>query len=341
MLNTNLSWSIFRDGKQDNRPVRFDSDWKTLTELLSVPIPVQTHLADPKGSTPAFSGAVFHEGQTRSISNMKSNQLLVLDFDNKAQDGASPSGQEVAERLDAGGIAGVIYTTYSSTPEKERFRVVVPMDRPLVSYHWREDWMRVSEWALDRLGLTPYREREGCIDLGALHNPAGMNFLPSSPLPDQMRFWIVDGGPLILDRDEILAYQLPAQISQGRSFSGNGILDFTWTEPFGIDFTTLRLKKLLEDHSIRTSNPSEIEGGVKYRCQCPWGEEHSQVKNGQDAYITLRQGKFPTFHCSHACHCDSRTIRDIAEYFGSEVLRGYAQPSRFTPGPLLRADELI
>ena len=97
MLNINLSWSIFKDGKQDNRPVRFDSDWNTLIDLLSVPIPVQQHLLDPKGLTPAFSGAVFHEGQTRAISNVESNQLLVLDFDNKHLEGSHPTGQEVAE----------------------------------------------------------------------------------------------------------------------------------------------------------------------------------------------------------------------------------------------------
>ena len=244
MLNINLSWSIFKDGKQDNRPVRFDSDWKTLTELLSVPIPIQKHLLDPKGSTPAFSGAVFHEGQTRAIANLESNQLLVLDFDNQHLEGPRPTSQEVAELLDDQGITSAIYSTYSSTPEKERFRVVIPMDRPVQSYHWREDWLRVSEWALHRLGLIPYREREGCIDLGALHNPAGMNFLPSSPLQDQMHFWIVDGSPLALDRDEILAFQLPVEISQSRCYSGNGTIDFTWTEPFGIDFPTLRLKSV-------------------------------------------------------------------------------------------------
>ena len=160
MLNINLSWSIFKDGKQDNRPVRFDSDWKTLTELLSVPIPIQKHLLDPKGSTPAFSGAVFHEGQTRAIANLESNQLLVLDFDNQHLEGPRPTSQEVAELLDDQGITSAIYSTYSSTPEKERFRVVIPMDRPVQSYHWREDWLRVSEWALHRLGLIPYRERE-------------------------------------------------------------------------------------------------------------------------------------------------------------------------------------
>ena len=59
-----------------------------------------------------------------------------------------------------------------------------------------------------------------------------------------MHFWIVDGSPLALDRDEILAFQLPVEISQSRCYSGNGTIDFTWTEPFGIDFPTLRLKSV-------------------------------------------------------------------------------------------------
>jgi len=343
MQNINLSWSIFNNGQVDNRPVRLDCTWNTLADFLSVPIPVQEHLADPKGATPAFSGAVYPPGVPRAISNMESIQLLTLDIDNKHLCGPRPTSMEVAELLDGQGVAAIIYTTYSSTPEKERFRVVIPLDQPLRSSHWSEDWFRVSEWALHRLGLCPYRELEGCIDLGALHNPIGLNFLPSSPLVDSMQFRVVDGSPLELNRDEILAFQPPVGINQGRVFQGDGTYDFSWTEPFSIYFTTLRLKQLLEANGIKTSHPSQIQGGVKYRCQCPWGEEHSQVKNGMDAYITLRQGKFPTFHCSHACHCDTRTIRDIAELYGPEVLRRYSQPEsrRFSQGPLLGADQLI
>ena len=340
MLELNLSWSIFKDGKEDNRPVRQDASWKTLTELLSVPIPPQVHLLDPKGATPAFSGGVYKSDQRRAIEHLESIQLLTLDFDNKHVDGPHPSGQEVAELLDRQGIASAIYTTYSSTPEKERFRVVVPMDRPLLGHHWREEWRRLSEWAVVRLGLSPYRALEGCIDLAALHLPGGLNFLPSNPHLEHMRFWIVDGQALVPDRDEILSFELPAENAPSRSYRGDGTYDSTWTRSFDIDFTTLRLKRLLEDHGTRTSTPTQIAGGWKHRCQCPWGEEHSQIKNGLDAYITLRQGKFPTFHCSHACHCDTRTIRDIAELYGPEVLHRYALPRR-TQGPLLGADELL
>jgi len=342
-MNINLSWSLFKNGQEDNRPVRFDSNWKTLVHLLSVPIPVQRHLADPKGATPAFSGAVYPPEVPRAIGNLETIQLLTLDFDNKHLEGPRPTSQDVAGLLDGQGIASVIYSTYSSTPEKERFRVVIPMDRPMRGSHWSEEWRRFSEWALYRLGLLPYRQLEGCIDLGALHNPIGLNFLPSNPNHDSMRSWIVDGNPLALDRDEILAFQLPAMFGQDHVFRGDGTYDYSWTEVFGIDFTTLLLKKLLEDHGVKTSHQTQIENGWKYRCQCPWGEEHSQFKNGMDSYITLRQGRFPTFHCSHACHCDSRTIRDVAEYFGSEVLRRYAQPAsmRLSTGPLLGADQLI
>lgn len=343
MTNLALSWSLFKYGATDNYPVRYDRDWLTFTKLLSVPITVQAHLADPKMATPAFSIATFLPDRPRSISSVASIQLLAFDFDNKHTEDKVVQGQEVAEHLDGLGVTGFIYTTYSSTPEKERFRVVIPLERSVQSRQINEDWFQLSEWALARLGFTLYRELKGCLDLGSLHNPAGIHFLPSSPCREQMRFWNVDGNPLSLPLDEIKAFQAPVEIGRSGGYTHHGTPDFTWTEPFAINFTSLRLRQLLEDHGIKTSHPSPVEGGFKYRCQCPWGEEHSQVKNGMDAYIQLRQGRFPTFHCSHACHCDTHTIRDVAELFGPEVLRGYAEPAspRFTPGPLLRADELI
>jgi hypothetical protein len=343
MINLSLSWSIFKDGATDNYPVRYDRDWLTFTKLLSVPIPVQSHLSEPKLATPAFSIATFLPDRPRSISSVASIQLLAFDFDNKHLEDKVVQGLEVAELLDGLGVASFIYTTYSSTSEKERFRVVIPLERSVHSRHLKEDWFQLSEWALDRLGFTPYRAMEGCLDLGSLHNPAGIHFLPSSPRREQMRFWDVDGKPLAVPLDEIRVFQPPVEIGRSSGYTCHGTPDFAWTERFGIDFTTLRLRQLLEDHGIKTSHASPVEGGYKFRCQCPWGEEHSQVKNGMDAYIQLRQGRFPTFHCSHACHCDSHTIRAVAELFGPEVLRRYAEPAsrRFIPGPLLKADGLI
>jgi hypothetical protein len=185
---------------------------------------------------------VFQPGSRRAISNLAQIQLLTLDFDNKHTEGSRPSGAEVAEHLDRLGIASVLYSTYSSTPEKERFRVVVPLERPLRSSHWQEDWLRLSEWALDRLGLSEYRKLDGCIDLGALHLAGGLNFLPCNPCLDSMKFYVVDGNPLPLPLEEIRSFQMPVEIIPSQGYRRDGTNDLSWTEPFGIDFSSLRLR---------------------------------------------------------------------------------------------------
>lgn len=346
MLNFKISWSLFKNGATDNRPIRMDADWKAFCSFLSIPIPVQKHLVDPKASTPAFSGAVFPPNASRCIANVESIQLLNFDFDNKHLEGSRPTGQEVAELLDSRGTSGLIYNTYSSTTEKERFRVVVPLAQPVRIWNQKSAWVQLAEWALNHLGLSPYRELDGCIDLGSLHNPAGLNFMPCNPDLGALRFWRIEGSPLALSPEEIRAFQVPAPPSraqgQTKTHPANGQHDPGWLAPFDIDFRTLALRRLLEDQGMKVGHPSKIDGGWKFRCQCPWGEEHSQVKNGMDAYIQLRQGRFPTFHCSHSCHCDTHSIKEVAEHFGPEVLRRYAQPAaQRHSAPLLQADGLI
>jgi predicted P-loop ATPase len=111
-------------------------EWPVLFEEFSR---IKPFLGEKKH--PGWSPANF-DLPRRAKANVRVVTALVLDFDNKGKD-----GERVAEPITVDQIAevladhyGHIHTTRSNTPDWPRFRVVLPLSRPVTSAEYSQLW---------------------------------------------------------------------------------------------------------------------------------------------------------------------------------------------------------
>lgn len=134
----------------------------------------------PKTLNPMWAPVVLVEGaQRRRAANTESVTAIVLDFDG----GLSPE-EARAPWMD---YRHIVHTSYSHTAEVPKFRVVVPLKRPVAAGAWRRVW----EWAVS---LSPGADPK-CKD------PMRGYFVPVARGP----YWAeVTDGPLLTVRPEVL-----------------------------------------------------------------------------------------------------------------------------------------
>lgn len=194
-----IPYSVFKYAK-DNQPIQRESLWPDLVEYIKGPHQ-PAHVCsgdDGKKWMPAISGARFKPGSTRRVDNVLDLSLMLFDFDNSQEvetgtfhvgrDGR-PSNrpvlkkaclgnpvlpEQVVEILQEARVAFLVYPTWSHTPEWPRFRVVLPLDEPVVP----ESWVSATEWVIRHLGLEECRRG---IDLPVLRDVARIHFLPGGP----------------------------------------------------------------------------------------------------------------------------------------------------------------
>ena len=187
----NLRCSHFTNCR-DNAPKHLNETWEELISPAYFGRAYEAHGAtkeEAKLNLYGFSPAAYPPDGTRGDRDLESLQVFMLDFDNKAEqptdetkengepvfrkvpiEGA-PTLAEVHEHLTGLGITHFGYHSFSSTPECERFRIMVLLDRPSNGKNWK----LISEWLLSQLGLDHWRAM-GCLDIGALHRPACLYF---------------------------------------------------------------------------------------------------------------------------------------------------------------------
>lgn len=108
--------------KADNRPRSLVVAWPELVKMLS------DHLERPTKDGPLWSPTKYGPDATRGNNFVLEVTAAVGDFD----DGAS--WEEVAERLAP--YEYVAHSTYSFEPEHPKFRVVIPLTRPVPGHLW-------------------------------------------------------------------------------------------------------------------------------------------------------------------------------------------------------------
>lgn len=119
-----------------------DATFEDLVNAHQTPVPVDVasityhnstkkQRGDYKKALPYFVGGTA-EGK-RHDTNMRSRTLLTLDVEqgDKGEDTVPPSPDIVAARLKDLGGAGWIYTSLSHTPRSPRYRVVLPLGKPI------------------------------------------------------------------------------------------------------------------------------------------------------------------------------------------------------------------
>lgn len=89
------------------------------------------------------------------------------------------------------GCAAIVHTTYSSSPDDLRFRIIIPVDRPLLP----DEYHAAVTMLIAKLGSEQF-------DKGSVE-PARYMFKPASQEPGWFQHWVFDGPELAVD--ELLA----------------------------------------------------------------------------------------------------------------------------------------
>lgn len=134
-----------------------------------------------------WSPAIF-AGDRRAKAGVEAVFALVLDYE--AAEGEAPTSLDDALDLWRGCL-GLLHTSYSHTPERPRFRVIVALSRAVTGAEYGLLW----RWAATRCAEAGHQIDEACRD------PSRLWFLPAVPPGGEATYQSrpLDGGPLDVD----------------------------------------------------------------------------------------------------------------------------------------------
>lgn len=338
-----ISWSLFK-GARDNDPDRHNGTWDDLVKTLTTvrPAPKKKDLGEAKKSVPAFSGTAFFDGTTRATENAEGVHLLIFDFDNtievpidgqfhksgrpkthKVPIGNPARPEDVVDRLTAMGIAAVVYTTWSNSPQLPKFRVVIPLQSQVSPAYWTE----ATEWAMGSLGFEVWRDG-AAIDIPVLRDTARLNFLPCAPDPKSVRVWELKGKHFSIPTEALKTFVVPERSKpdwQKPRPKTNPRTGRDWWASYRVDFKTLNLEGMMRSMGVEVGKAQPWNGGFKWRCHCPWASEHTHQLDDDCAVIIQTNGDWPSFKCLHSSHA-LLGLREICEAAGNPMVESYAAP---------------
>jgi RecA-family ATPase len=108
--------------------------------------------ADIKRPLPYFIGGFCGSG--RRAESIKSRSLITLDIEQLVEQRPPPNPSEVSDLLEFLGMEGWVYTSISHTPEKPRYRVVLPLANSIMGDGLQQVFKATSLSAASRLNLT-------------------------------------------------------------------------------------------------------------------------------------------------------------------------------------------
>lgn len=260
------------------------ADWPELVDLLT------RHDIRQEKDGPLWSPVSIRESSHRKAEAVEAVHLLVLDFD---------CGKTIEEVLPPlAGLEMVVHSSHShmlpSEGEKPKFRVVVPLTKPVPGDLWKAWWVAfVAEHAPDcdpacknanRIYYLPSHPEETFMDALSLHTPGE---------------WL-DPAPWMPSQE--LAQAIPEK-QTGAKPTGKG------------NYATLNVLMWAEATGLKPRPEGHGEG--KIFVDCPWKNEHSNGFQGPfDTYLLNKfDGGKPVFKCSHS-HCQGRGFWDILNAVG-------------------------
>lgn len=136
---------------------------------------------DAKRDLRLWSPAYYGENAKRGSEHVIHLSCLVLDYDL-----GMPVGEAVGAWQE---YFHIVHSTWSHTPEKPKFRIILPLAEPVST----GDWHRVYEWAQERTGMA----------VDPTGKSIGSTFaLPTLKMADQPRIGFSQAGPLLDTRLE-------------------------------------------------------------------------------------------------------------------------------------------
>ena len=132
-----------------------------------------------------FVGGVVRDGGRRKADSIVSRSMVTLDLDE-----ATPSTLgTVGDMLY--GAAWCLYSTHSSTPDKPRYRLVIPLSRDVSP----EEYIPIARRVADDIGIDTFDD--------STYEPHRLMYWPSVSSDGDYVFQTGDGAPL--DADRVLA----------------------------------------------------------------------------------------------------------------------------------------
>lgn len=163
-------------------PLARTVDWARLAARLAA-FSVRGNVTD-KRDLPCWSPAVFSPGEASTTERALSVGCLVLDIDGGA------SIEEAVERCDP--LTFALHTSWRHRSGAPRFRVVLPLARPISAERWPAAWLA----GVERLGLAVDRS---CVNANRRY------FLPACPRADSDHNCIVHTTEVALDLRPLLS----------------------------------------------------------------------------------------------------------------------------------------
>jgi len=182
------------------------------------------HVAEPD-VRPAKDGPLWFFGELKGERKVKADVLcrsaLVIDVEHGS------TVDDAIAAMESTGLAHLIHTTHGSRPGDERFRVLVPLSRPVVP----SEWAHVTRVLVD----ARYAGRHGIPQIPlegvdpASWSVAQAMYEPATPYADDYRSWAAEGG--VLDVERVLAANPMSEVSQDRaSAEAAGLAPFSVQE---------------------------------------------------------------------------------------------------------------
>ncbi len=133
--NTETTWEKLVEKLQTPKVMPF-----TLKEYLAKPKQEQATLKDVGG----YVGGYLADG-SRKIDKVKTRELLTLDIDNNPE-------TDLIKRIEALGITAILHSTFKSTEEKPRYRIIAPLDASVTPTQYQA----VARWIAGQLGIEQF-----------------------------------------------------------------------------------------------------------------------------------------------------------------------------------------
>ena len=123
-------------------------------------------------------------GTRRTKTSILSRDALTLDADNAR-------GTEIPDALALLGVRALVHATFSSTAQAPRYRVIIPLSRPVLP----DEYVHAATRMLEMLGADQF-------DPGSIE-PERYMFRPATSSPDDYRVFAYDGPPQ--DAEDLLS----------------------------------------------------------------------------------------------------------------------------------------
>jgi len=162
--------SVF-ESKDDTQPTQHEMAWQAFAQRLC------KYDERPTKDGRAWSPVTYLPGTARGKANVDQVHALVLDVDH------GPLPRDLLENRES-----VAHTTFQSTPSAERWRVVLPLSRPVAGKDWPGFWLRANAFF------------GGCVD-PATKDSSRIFYLPSCPPGAEHKTELRHGA--LLDPDEL------------------------------------------------------------------------------------------------------------------------------------------